>query len=86
MNLIPFEIHSSGEGHYLQKYNGGSNRSPVWNNTPATVESTPPDNPRTTLSSPIFSFNQETVASINDSGVQEPEQPQILDYKVLQED
>ena len=41
------------------------------NNTAATVESTPPDNPKITLSSPIFAFKSATVVSTKESGVQD---------------
>ena len=40
------------------------------NNIAATVESTPPDNPSTTLSSWILDFKSATVSSTNESGVQ----------------
>ena len=40
------------------------------NKTAATEESTPPDKPKTTLSSPNFSLNLETVLSTKESGVQ----------------
>ena len=49
--------------------------------TPATVESTPPDNPRITLSSPIVFCNFLTVFSTNNFGVQVCEQPQISTVK-----
>ena len=39
------------------------------NNTAATEESTPPDKPNITFSSPIFSFNSATVLSTKASGV-----------------
>ena len=51
------------------------------NKTPATVESTPPDNPKTTLSFPILAFNSATVLSTKESGVQSCENPQILTTK-----
>ena len=49
--------------------------------TAATDESTPPDNPRITLSSPTCAFNCLQVSSTNESGVQSPEHPQISTTK-----
>lgn len=43
----------------------------------STLESTPPERPNTTLSSPNCFFKSATVVSINDSEVQAPLQPQI---------
>ena len=40
------------------------------NSIPATVESTPPDNPKTTLSSPNLSFKSLMVRWTNESAVQ----------------
>src|SRR5476651_2112885 len=50
-------------------------------NTAATDESTPPDNPNTTLSSPNFSFNAAMVVSTKLSGVQSCAHPQISTKK-----
>ena len=47
------------------------------NKTAATLLSTPPDNPKTTLSFPNLCFNSATVVSINELDVQLPSQPQI---------
>src|SRR5476651_1802461 len=51
-------------------------------NTAATDESTPPDKPKTTLSSPSFSFNAAMVVSTNESGVQSCLQWQISTKKL----
>ena len=45
--------------------------------TAATVESTPPLSPNTTLSPPTLARSSATVVSINDSGVHDWAQPQI---------
>ncbi len=41
----------------------------LFNKTAATVESTPPDKPKTTLSVPIFSFISATISSTKAFGV-----------------
>src|ERR1700709_1022111 len=51
------------------------------NNTAATDESTPPDKPKTTLSSPNFSCTAAMVVSMKESGVQSCEHPQISTKK-----
>src|SRR4051812_43497210 len=50
-------------------------------NTAATDESTPPDNPNTTLSSPNLAFSSAIVVSMNESGVQSWLQPQTSTRK-----
>ena len=51
-------------------------------NTAATVESTPPESPSTTLSLPTSSRSSRTVLSMNDSGVQSCLQPQMVCTKL----
>jgi len=51
------------------------------NNTAATVESTPPDNPKITLSFPILSLNSATVVSTKESGVHVCDTPAIFTKK-----
>ena len=54
-----------------------------WSSTAATDESTPPDRPSTTRSSPIFSFSSRTELSTNDSELQFWLHPQMPTTKFL---
>ncbi len=53
----------------------------LFSNTAATVESTPPERPSTTLSLPIFSFSSATISSTNEDGVKLCATPAIFTRK-----
>ena len=55
----------------------------LWSSIAATLESTPPDRPSMTLSSPSFSRSSATVDSMKFSGVQSPLHPQMPITKFL---
>ena len=54
----------------------------LFNNIAATDESTPPDNPKTTLSFPNLAFNSSTVSSTKDCGVQSCFKPAMSTKKL----
>jgi hypothetical protein len=53
-----------------------------WISSAATVESTPPDSPHTTLPDPTWARMRPTASSMNDAIVQSPVQPHTLNAKL----